>query len=125
VAPIPVSVPAPAQVAPVPRTQAFCKLKTASAAEGIRVFPNLKIGRHFLEDLDPEAKKYYSKEHFMILFRDGKWFIKHCAPAGENKTALNKTLVSGEVELHNGDIIEAASQDGSRTVMPLTVEIGG
>ena len=78
-----------------------------------------------MESLEPDAKKYYSREHFMILFRDGKWFIRHCAPAGENKTTLNKTLVSGEMELHNGDVIEASSQDGSRTVMPLTVEIGG
>ena len=61
----------------------------------------------------------------MILFRDGKWFIRHCAPAGENKTTVDKTLVTGEMELHDGAVIEAASQDGSKTVLPLTVEIGG
>ena len=60
----------------------------------------------------------------MITFQNGKWFIKHCASA-KNKTAVNKVLVNGEVELHNGDIIEAASPNGSVTVMPFTVEIGG
>ena len=118
-------IPIPEAPTQLPKTFAFCKLKTDKVTAGIRVFPNSKIGNRFLETLEPDAKKYYSKEHFQIIFRDGQWFIRHCAPAGENKTALNKALVSGEVELHNGDIIEAASQDGTKTIMPLTVEIGG
>ena len=108
-----------------PPTFAYCKLKTERNPGGMRVLPDTTIGGRFLESLEPEAKKYYSREHFKILFRDGKWFIRHCAPAGENRTALNKTLVTGEVELHDGDVIEAASQNGSKTVMPLVVEIGG
>ena len=39
--------------------------------------------------------------------------------------ALNGTLVTGEMELHDGDVIAASSQDGTKTAMPLTVEIGG
>ena len=113
-----------AEPTPAVRTYAFCKLKSASSNSAARVFPNSKIGYRFLEILDPEAKKYYSSEHFMITFQNGKWFIKHCAST-KNKTAVNKVLVNGEVELHNGDIIEAASPNGSVTVMPFTVEIGG
>ena len=123
-APTPQPTPAP-QPAPAPRTYAFCKLKTANATDGIRVFPNSRIGYKFLEMLEPTAKTYYSREHFAILNHDGKWFVRHCAPAGENKTALNGTLVTGEMELHDGDVIAASSQDGTKTAMPLTVEIGG
>ena len=130
--PPPVSRPMPTPPAPAtapvaaqpPQTFAFCKLKNA-ASEGIRVFPNSRIGYKFLEMIEPQAKKYYSREHFQILSRDGKWFVKHLAPEGENKTALNGVLVEGDMELHDGDIIAACSQDASRTAMPLTVEIGG
>ena len=124
-APCSTTPPAPAQPVQSPRTFAFCKLKGSNSAEGIRVFANSRIGYKFLEMIEPNAKKYYSREHFMILFHDNKWFVKHCAPAGENKTAVNGILVAGEMELHNGDVITACSQDASRTIMPLTVEIGG
>ncbi|MBR4124730.1 MAG: FHA domain-containing protein, partial [Victivallales bacterium] len=110
---------------PVPRSFAFCKLKNPANPEGIRVFPNSRIGYKFLEMLEPTAKTYYSREHFAILNHDGKWFIRHCAPTGENKTTLNGTLVTGEMELQNGDVIAASSQDGTKTAMPLTIEIGG
>lgn len=133
--PAPTAATPPRTTAPTPETPAAppatassgaaCRLKTAKDPGGIRIFPDSMIGNRYLESLEPEAKKYYCREHFMILFREGKWFIRHCAPAGENKTALNKTLVTGDMELHDGDVIEAASQDGSRTVMPFIVEIGG
>ncbi|MBR6373776.1 MAG: FHA domain-containing protein [Victivallales bacterium] len=100
-------------------------MKGSNGGEGIRVFANSRIGYKFLEMIEPNAKKYYSREHFTILNHEGKWFVKHCGPAGENKTALNGVLVAGEMELHNGDVIAACSQDASKTVMPLTVEIGG
>ena len=109
---------------PTPRTPVF-RLKTEGSGEGIRVFPNTTVGNKYLEGMLPEAKKYYSKEHFVIRLRDGKWFIRHCAPEAENRTAVNGRLVEGELELHSGDIIAAASKDGSKTVLPMTVEIGG
>ena len=109
---------------PAPRTPVF-KLKTEGSGEGIRIFPDTTVGHKYLDSLLPEAKTYYSREHFKILFRDGKWFIRHCAPAAENRTAVNGQLVEGELELHSGDIIAAASKDGSKTVLPMTVEIGG
>lgn len=120
-APPSVTVPPPP---PAPAVPVF-KLKTEGSDEGIRVFPNSTIGHKYLDSLLPEAKKYYSREHFAILFRDGKWFIRHCAPAAENRTAVNGQLVEGELELHSGDIIAAASKDGSKTVLPMIVEIGG
>ena len=122
---IPTSASEPIQPVQPPRSFAFCKLKGSCSSDGIRVFANLRIGYKFLEMIEPEAKRYYSREHFIILCHDNKWFVKHCAPAGENKTALNGALVTGEMELHNGDVITACSQDASKTIMPLTVEIGG
>lgn len=128
IATAPTAVPVATVPAPPPapvRTFAFCKLKSANASEGIRVFPNSRIGYRFLEMIEPTAKNYYSREHFAIHFRDGKWFVSHCAPPSENRTALNGVLVTGEMELHDGDQLAACSQNGSRTAMPFTIEIGG
>ncbi|MBQ9337256.1 MAG: protein kinase [Lentisphaeria bacterium] len=116
--------PAPSPAPPKP-APAYFKLKNDSHPEGIRVFPDGIVGNRFLESIQPDAKRFYAKAHFQILYHDGKWFIRHCAPADENKTALNKTPVTGEMELHSGDIIEASNADGTKTVMPFTVEIGG
>ena len=126
-APAPVETVRTPPVTPAPepvRPAAYCKLKNAGHPEGVRVFPNTAVGNKFLQVIEPEARRVYCQEHFKILFHDGKWFIRHCAPPDENKTALNNVPVSGEMELHTGDVIAASNADGTKTAMPFTVEIG-
>jgi ribosomal protein L40E len=92
----------------LPMVQPVAKLVLPTMREIVISDLEMQIGRaDFLEDMPPEDVKFISREHFRIIFEDGKYYILD--ENSTNGTKLNSIEIKGKRELNDTDRIILAN----------------